>query len=379
MLDPTIAFVRSVNLDKQNYIYIFTMLSNTSQWDSFPTLDQMICDSPSNVQLVNTTPANWNTMCDNNNNVTWNPQTSISAQFSAQRAELAKSRRIQKPQAKPKRVSKALESPEKYTKVISTVASGRKNSRTPRAVAPQTLKEFIESLRSRHENDQHNDKPPYAYATMIMLALLQSDRNRLTLSQIYKWMTTHFPFFQMSQQTWQNSIRHNLSLNKSFAKTEKSPDKKSFYWEFQRGSETRFFRNLDLSFEQLKSEIKNMDQYFNIVPSITIEPVKKEERRDQQLPTPPTTNDHSLNIGLAPAFEISASTNLKVPLSKPQFHVLPKSHSSCSIEEGLDALKTPEFKNYESMVCSPLTPNRLQSIHNSNVAFFEIWNESHSF
>lgn len=362
------------------------MLSNNIQWDSFATLDQILADSPSDsVEMVNTTPANWNEFAAKRPATTWNPRTSISAQFSAQRAQLARYNRVQKPQSKSRAVASATITPESYTKIIHNVGKNSKSPRTPRSVAPQTLQEFLDSLRSRHAANQHHTKPPYPYATMILLALLQNDRNRLTLSQIYKWMTVHFPFFQMSQATWQNSIRHNLSLNKAFAKTEKSPDRKSFFWEFQRGCEKRFFRNLDISFDELKLVVMNIDQYFNIAPSITIEPVaqkKTAERREQQLPTPPTTNDHSLNVGLAPAFEISTRSSLKVPALKGQ-HVgataLPKSDSTCSIEEGLDALKTPEFKNYESMVYSPLTPNKLASIHSSNLAFFQIWNESHSF
>ncbi|KAI8339380.1 fork head domain-containing protein, partial [Chlamydoabsidia padenii] len=67
-----------------------------------------------------------------------------------------------------------------------------------------------------------NDKPPYSYATLIAHAILSSEDRKLTLGDIYQWITQHYPFYTMNEHGWQNSIRHNLSLNKAFVRLQRT-------------------------------------------------------------------------------------------------------------------------------------------------------------
>ena len=76
-------------------------------------------------------------------------------------------------------------------------------------------------------------KPPYSYATMIGQAILASDEEKLTLNNIYTWIMDKYAFYRHSQSGWQNSIRHNLSLNKAFEKIPRRTDEpgKGMKWQ----------------------------------------------------------------------------------------------------------------------------------------------------
>lgn len=61
-------------------------------------------------------------------------------------------------------------------------------------------------------------KPPFSYATMISQAILSTPDHMMSLAGIYAWIASHYAFYRRSKPGWQNSIRHNLSLNKAFEK-----------------------------------------------------------------------------------------------------------------------------------------------------------------
>ena len=67
-------------------------------------------------------------------------------------------------------------------------------------------------------------KPPHSYAQLIGQAILSSDEEMLTLSNIYDYIKQRYAFFRYTNGGWQNSIRHNLSLNKSFEKVARRTD-----------------------------------------------------------------------------------------------------------------------------------------------------------
>ncbi|KAF5388739.1 hypothetical protein D9757_004749 [Collybiopsis confluens] len=62
------------------------------------------------------------------------------------------------------------------------------------------------------------NKPDLSYAALLGQAILSASDHRLTLQEIYDWITIVYPFFKRGETTWMNSIRHVLSTTACFRK-----------------------------------------------------------------------------------------------------------------------------------------------------------------
>ena len=74
------------------------------------------------------------------------------------------------------------------------------------------------------------EKPDYSYAALIGQAILASPEHRLTLQDIYEWITTVYPFYTRGEQTWMNSVRHSLSTMAVFRKVPRGRNEGKSLW-----------------------------------------------------------------------------------------------------------------------------------------------------
>ncbi|OAR00366.1 hypothetical protein LLEC1_00308 [Akanthomyces lecanii] len=83
-------------------------------------------------------------------------------------------------------------------------------------------------------DDNQHIKPQYSYAQMITQAIMNAQDEKLNLNGIYTYIMDTYSYYRHQQAAgWQNSIRHNLSLNKSFDKVARSTDEpgKGMKWQ----------------------------------------------------------------------------------------------------------------------------------------------------
>ncbi|XP_068200856.1 forkhead box protein F1-like [Palaemon carinicauda] len=121
---------------------------------------------------------------------------------------------------------------------------------------------------------RRQEKPPYSYIALIVMAIQSSPQRRLTLSEIYQFLQQRFAFFRGSYTGWKNSVRHNLSLNECFIKLPKSMGRpgKGHYWAIDPTAELMFeegsFRRRPRGFRRKVQAMKPYPLYQGPAPSL---------------------------------------------------------------------------------------------------------------
>lgn len=153
-------------------------------------------------------------------------------------------------------------------------------------------------------------KPPYSYAMLIGMAILRAPKRQLTLAQIYKWISETFAFYRNSQDTgWQNSIRHNLSLSKSFGKVERPKDDpgKGHYWIINEGCQKQYYKIKTIR------RSTNPDGFAPLYPSDMARPTSTPAA------LPPFSSSRGFDSSKFPE-ETELSSDATIPCSDPAAH-----------------------------------------------------------
>ncbi|KAL9595621.1 MAG: hypothetical protein Q9219_006327 [cf. Caloplaca sp. 3 TL-2023] len=92
----------------------------------------------------------------------------------------------------------------------------------------------VPPLDGSEDSDEDGSVSCEPYAQLIFRALKSAPGYRMVLKDIYRWFEENTDKAKKSSKGWQNSIRHNLSMNGAFRKVDQDPStdegKKGFIW-----------------------------------------------------------------------------------------------------------------------------------------------------
>lgn len=156
------------------------------------------------------------------------------------------------------------------------------------------------------------EKPPYSYAQLIVQSITAAPDKQLTLSGIYSYISKNYPYYRTgANKGWQNSIRHNLSLNRYFIKVPRSQDEpgKGSFWRIDPMSENKL---IDQSYRKRRQRgSQGFRTPFGMPRSAPVSPSLMDNSQDnspqelndvvlQSAPGSPRSNQATFNSQYAP-------------------------------------------------------------------------------
>lgn len=208
---------------------------------------------------------------------------------------------------------------------------------------------------------RNQPKPPYSYIALIAMAIEYTPRKRATLSEICQFIRDFFPYYKDNcKQGWENSIRHNLSLNECFMKLPREQGRpgKGHYWVLDPKARTMFDEG---SFRRRKRRYKRRSQ----------DAGHENEEDTERMPSPTPAEHEQLSCGGGIETLVSVATVLAAGGPVMQFAGPTLGHTSSGfVQPMLSAPSVPHYPHaqspFDTTQAFPFVPHAVNISHRSS-------------